>query len=303
MSSVNEFIQELRRELDSFLKKFQEDVDSLINNYTKQLEDLRIKVKDLIEKKDIRGLSRLISRLKELKREIYESVRKEMTDKRTEFRNLVWKFKKEALRRSSSLEREIREDFLEEIRELIDDYKEKFSELTGEFDDRAEYLIDLLRDLIGEIRDIIRVYPRARYASVVISTPSFSDIERFIEETTSRSIEEAMKRLNEAFKQLERSFEKLFGPKPSEREGPSVVVSSIRLPRSDLELIDALVEAGVFRSRSEGVAFFTHKGIEASREALERLKKRLEEIRRLQQEIKEEIEKFLKRKLESEERK
>ncbi|MEM3712553.1 MAG: ribbon-helix-helix domain-containing protein, partial [Thermoproteota archaeon] len=73
---------------------------------------------------------------------------------------------------------------------------------------------------------------------------------------------------------------------------PSMVVSSVRLPKADLELIDALVEAGIFKSRNEGIAFFAHKGIEASRDWLNKVRVKIEEIKRLQEEAKKEMEKI-----------
>ena len=53
----------------------------------------------------------------------------------------------------------------------------------------------------------------------------------------------------------------------------------------DLEVIDMLVEAGIFRSRSEAVAYFTHRGIEASKEWLEQVKGKVEELRKLREEV------------------
>jgi len=78
-------------------------------------------------------------------------------------------------------------------------------------------------------------------------------------------------------------------------EGPSQVVSSIRLPSSDLEIIDLLVEAGIFKSRSEAVAFFTHKGIESSRPLFEELLEKLHELRDMREQIRRKIEEFLKK--------
>ncbi|MBO3768685.1 MAG: hypothetical protein JTT16_05200, partial [Candidatus Brockarchaeota archaeon] len=75
--------------------------------------------------------------------------------------------------------------------------------------------------------------------------------------------------------------------------GPSVVVSSIRLPETDLKLIDALVDAGIFKSRNEGIVFFAHKGIESSKEWLIKVKEKLDEIRKLQEEAKAELEKII----------
>ncbi|MEM1817088.1 MAG: M protein, partial [Desulfurococcaceae archaeon] len=54
---------------------------------------------------------------------------------------------------------------------------------------------------------------------------------------------------------------------------------------------DELVEAGVFKSRSEAVAFFTKKGIEASRDWLEKVREHLTKIKELREQVKKELEK------------
>jgi Arc/MetJ-type ribon-helix-helix transcriptional regulator len=69
----------------------------------------------------------------------------------------------------------------------------------------------------------------------------------------------------------------------------STTVLSVRISDEDLRIIDSLVEGGVFRSRSEAVAFFTHRGIECSKDWIEKVKDKLEEIRKLQREIRSEI--------------
>jgi Arc/MetJ-type ribon-helix-helix transcriptional regulator len=69
----------------------------------------------------------------------------------------------------------------------------------------------------------------------------------------------------------------------------SVVISSVRLPEADLKVIDSLVEAGIFKSRNEAIAFFIHRGIEASKDWLEKINATLENIRKLQEEAKKEI--------------
>ncbi|MGB9718811.1 MAG: ribbon-helix-helix domain-containing protein [Thermoproteota archaeon] len=67
-------------------------------------------------------------------------------------------------------------------------------------------------------------------------------------------------------------------------ETSTVTVSSVALPKADLDLIDALVDAGLFENRSEGIAYFTRKGIEASAEWGKEVRKMLDEIKRLKKE-------------------
>ncbi|MDW8004995.1 MAG: hypothetical protein RMI04_09315, partial [Thermofilaceae archaeon] len=56
---------------------------------------------------------------------------------------------------------------------------------------------------------------------------------------------------------------------------------------------DALVEAGVFKSRSEAVAFFAHKGIEGSRSLFNEALEKLEELKRLRERLRDELQKAL----------
>lgn len=57
-----------------------------------------------------------------------------------------------------------------------------------------------------------------------------------------------------------------------------------RLSDEDLEILDALVTLEVFSSRSEGVAYFTHVGMEQKKDMVERVMPYLEKIRRLKEE-------------------
>jgi len=58
-------------------------------------------------------------------------------------------------------------------------------------------------------------------------------------------------------------------------------------------VVDALVEAGVFKSRSEAVAFFAHKGIEASKPLFEEALAKLEELKKAREKLREELQKAL----------
>lgn len=66
--------------------------------------------------------------------------------------------------------------------------------------------------------------------------------------------------------------------------GTPKTVPSVTLPKTDLDLIDALVDTGIFKNRSEGISFFTHKGILASAEWLKHVQEKIDEIKRLQKE-------------------
>lgn len=66
-------------------------------------------------------------------------------------------------------------------------------------------------------------------------------------------------------------------------------VSSVKLPQGDVELIDALIDAGIFKKRDEGISFFAHKGIESSTDWLTKVRENLKEIKRLKAETKKAI--------------
>ena len=72
--------------------------------------------------------------------------------------------------------------------------------------------------------------------------------------------------------------------------GASSVIS-VRIPDEDLRIIDMLVESGIFKSRSEAVAYFTHKGIKSSEELLRKIKERVDELFRLKSELEKEFKK------------
>jgi Arc/MetJ-type ribon-helix-helix transcriptional regulator len=57
-----------------------------------------------------------------------------------------------------------------------------------------------------------------------------------------------------------------------------------RLNDEDLALIDVLVETGLYKSRSEAVAYLIHEALIAKRGALKKLMKKLEQIKRLKDE-------------------
>ena len=69
--------------------------------------------------------------------------------------------------------------------------------------------------------------------------------------------------------------------------GPRDNVLSIRVDNSDVAAIDALVEAGVLKTRSEAAAWLIKSGIEAHRDLFEQVQGKTAEIRRLREETQE----------------
>ncbi len=73
--------------------------------------------------------------------------------------------------------------------------------------------------------------------------------------------------------------------------GRSNVVAS-RIGDEDIKLIDMLVEAGVFGTRSEAVAYLVNEGIKARRDTFEKVSTSLEEIRKTRKEAEDQIRKL-----------
>ena len=69
--------------------------------------------------------------------------------------------------------------------------------------------------------------------------------------------------------------------------GPRDNVLSIRVDNNDVAAIDALVEAGVLKTRSEAAAWLIKSGIAANRSLFEQVQAKTVEIRRLRQEAQE----------------
>lgn len=151
---------------------------------------------------------------------------------------------------------------------------DEVDELSEEVDEFFERWRDALEDLLDDLREAARRAERVRKRVVV-----FTDVGKVIEESleqTARGLETALAKLRDA---LEKGL-----------EGPSYAVS-VRLPQRDIEIVDALVEAGIFKSRSEAIAFFAHKGIEGSRHLFDEALAKLEELRALREKLREELRK------------
>jgi rubrerythrin len=73
--------------------------------------------------------------------------------------------------------------------------------------------------------------------------------------------------------------------------GRANVVAS-RIGDEELRLIDMLIEAGIFNTRSEAVAYLVSEGIKARRDTFEKVSTSLEEIRKTRKEAEKQVEKL-----------
>lgn len=177
-----------------------------------------------------------------------------------ELRSLVWE-----LRRTVG-------GIADRIREAREKDGGELEKALRDLEDYTVRRINTIRDRILTLSDRIK----ARFGASAEGIAGITVIPLRIAEDIGRVVTKA---LEESLEAVEQALGRV-----------STTVLSVRIRDDDLRIIDSLVEGGVFRSRSEAVAFFTHKGIECSRDWIERTKDKLEQIRRLQEEIKAEIE-------------
>jgi len=161
------------------------------------------------------------------------------------------------------------------LRELLPSVpREEWDDLRESVEEFFERWEDLIEELLDDVRDLSRSVRRLRGAVIVD-----------VGEIVRRSLEEATRGLEASLSKLREALEKGV-------EGPSYAVS-VRLPQRDLEVIDALVEAGVFKSRSEAVAFFAHRGIESAKPLFQEVLSKLEELKALREKLREELRRAL----------
>jgi Arc/MetJ-type ribon-helix-helix transcriptional regulator len=120
---------------------------------------------------------------------------------------------------------------------------------------------------------------------ITIETKSGGEpIEKTPEKTGKRGdpIEELASSVKESAQKIAGSISKAIEKAMEGREFPLMV----RVNSDSLKRIDELVEAGIFKSRSESAAFLISEGIKAQVELFERIQEKIREIERLRGELK-----------------
>ena len=79
-------------------------------------------------------------------------------------------------------------------------------------------------------------------------------------------------------------------PPPLPGVRSNVVASRIR--DEELRIIDMLIEAGLFETRSEAVAYLVNEGIKARQDIIEKVSSALKEIRRIREQAEEQVKKL-----------
>jgi len=67
------------------------------------------------------------------------------------------------------------------------------------------------------------------------------------------------------------------------------LVVSVRLDDESVKRVQQLVETGICQSRSEAVAFLAREGIRARQEMFQHIEEKIDEIRRIREELKKEV--------------
>lgn len=152
----------------------------------------------------------------------------------------------------------------------------------GEVKDSIEYLKKSLEEVLDRVdymNDKLREYRKKGFEVYVGFAPErvLHDVFKGIGDSIDGIIEGVGKVIESIEESLTTTISK-----------PSQVVS-VRLREGDLDIIDQLVEAGIFKSRSEAVAYFTRKGVEASREWISRALEQARKIKELQDSIRKEL--------------
>jgi Arc/MetJ-type ribon-helix-helix transcriptional regulator len=264
MSGFEAEFERLRREVEDSIKRFLD----LVETHSSRVSEIRRKA-GLEEATP--GLWEFLKEVKGLRSE----ARRELAETRDRLVRELRVFRDRL--RDASLAEPGRRD---ELREAFNDLRGFFEDRFDEAEDKLEEFLDMVEDVEDEIRDRIRELKKTAKKEVYALGLGVSEAPKLAVAKLTDV------KLPDIGKLIEESLSKAFS-------GASMIVSSVRLPRVDLDLIDALVEAGIFKSRNEGIAFFAHKGIEASKDWLMKVKEKLEDIKRLQEETKRELEKML----------
>jgi len=263
MSAMDEEIERIRKEVEKRI----DELSNLLDSHFSRVSEIE---EEIVSEKE-RG--KLWDRLLEI-RSLKDEVKVEKIKIKEDLVNKVSELKKKIRESYSGAPKEALEAALEKLENLADFLDEK---LDG-IEDRMDSFFDKVEEVEDRIKDKIK---EKRKYFIYSESPRSQEITKDITiRIPEIKIPDIGNIVNEAISKVQVG-------------GPSVVVSSVRLPETDLKLIDALVDAGIFKSRNEGIVFFAHRGIESSKEWLVKVKEKLDEIRKLQEEAKAELEKII----------
>lgn len=248
-------LNEFRKKVEEFRKRLREDFEQLLKRYEKALEEFEENVEVLHEDELRDAYSEVRALRMKLRSGLFKLNR--------EFRHMVYDLRRKLSRLALRLP--------EEYGGAVDEIRNALAEAREELEGYRDSALELARRL-----SVLEMHIRRK-----LGKPAVLPVEAELIGGFDRLIVGIEEVLREALSSAGRILSKT-----------SEVISSVRIPESDARIIRLLVDAGIFRSRNDALAFFVHKGIEASREWLEKVKDRLEKIKELQEEMRKELEKI-----------
>jgi Arc/MetJ-type ribon-helix-helix transcriptional regulator len=117
---------------------------------------------------------------------------------------------------------------------------------------------------------------------VVTNMPNDEPTQKSGFDELASSVREVAQKTGEAFNKATESIGKAIDSALSARDH----VVMVRVNDDSLKSLDALVQTGIFKSRSEAAAFLISEGIKAQAPLFERISERIKEIERLRAELK-----------------
>lgn len=131
--------------------------------------------------------------------------------------------------------------------------------------------------------DVIIEEKRADRDDIVVTKMPNEDPRQnsFTDEFAS-SVKEVAQKTGEVFNKATESISKAIETALSARDH----VVMVRVNDESLKRLDALVQSGIFKSRSEAAAFLISEGVKAQQPLFDRISERIGEIERLRSELK-----------------
>ncbi|HSB12648.1 MAG TPA: hypothetical protein VLM38_24375 [Blastocatellia bacterium] len=136
------------------------------------------------------------------------------------------------------------------------------------------------RDSSGDV--IIEEKTSGEDDIVVTSMPNDETRQKSGFDELASSVKEVAQKTGEALNKATESIGKAIESALSARDH----VVMVRVNEDSLKSLDALVQTGIFKSRSEAAAFLISEGVKAQAPLFERIAERIKEIERLQAELK-----------------
>jgi Arc/MetJ-type ribon-helix-helix transcriptional regulator len=117
---------------------------------------------------------------------------------------------------------------------------------------------------------------------LVTSIPNDEPVQKSGFDELASSVKEVAQKTGEAFNKATESIGKAIDSALAARDH----VVMVRVNDDSLKSLDALVQTGIFKSRSEAAAFLISEGVKSQAALFERISERIKEIERLRAELK-----------------